>query len=181
MKDPKVVRELINENVSLHDILESVDVHLRQVLRPEQMSCPFHGADTSMSARYYPETNSMYCFACKKSWDPIGFWMQYAEVRFMEAARHLASKYNVDLSKVADIQQLQLKRFYLEKGKNQIDKRKMALYVLEQKLRMVLPLEDISVAGKMLYLTAMARHTEDQAQFTKLTYPVAKKIRAALT
>jgi DNA primase len=132
--------------LTLHDILESVDVHLRQVLRPEQMSCPFHGADTSMSARYYPETNSMYCFACKKSWDPIGFWMQYAEVRFMEAARHLASKYGVDLSKVADIQQLQLKRFYLEKGKNQIDKRKMALYVLEQKLRMVLPLEDI--AGK---------------------------------
>lgn len=179
MKDPQAVRELITSSIALHDLMESVGVHLPQTIKPQQLSCPFHGADVSMSARYYPETNSMYCFACKKSWDPISFWMQYSETKFMEAARQLSVKFRVDMSKLVDIKNISLLKFGKNKS-NPVDKRKMALYILEQNLRLVLPIEDPQISAKMLYVLASARHVEDPDSFAKLTFPMAKRIRLAL-
>jgi hypothetical protein len=181
MKDPKAIRELVVSNVALHDMLADIGVRLPQTIKPQQLSCPFHGADVSMSARYYPDTNSMYCFACKKSWDPISFWMQYSETKFMEASRQVAAKYRIDLSKVADIQALNLVRFAGNKKGTTVDKRKMALFVLENNLRMAIPVEDPVVAAKMLYVVANARHIEDPVKFAQITFPVAKRLRETLS
>lgn len=181
MKDPKAVRELINGSVPLHLLLEETGVKLPQTIKPQQLSCPFHGRDLSMSARYYPETNSMYCFACKKSWDPISFWMQYSSTRFMESARRISAAYRVDLSKIADLQVLKLTRYKKGEQHSEIDKRKLALHVLERNLRMALPIESPDTAAKMLYVMARARHVEDHEQFAQLTLPLAKRINAALS
>jgi DNA primase len=182
MKDPKEVRALINDNVSLHEIFEEVGIHLPQVIKPQQMSCPFHGQDLSMSARYYPETNSMYCFCCKEAWDPISFWMKYSETRFMAAADRLSKKYKVDLSKITNIQVKDFKiTRYVKENRTAEDKRRMALYILENRLKMALPIEESLVARKMLYLIASARHIEDPVQFSKLTLPVAKRLLETLS
>jgi hypothetical protein len=180
VKDPVIVRELIQDSVPLHELLADVDVHLSQVIKPHQMSCPFHGADTSKSARHYPDTNSMHCFACKKSWDVMAFWMQLHEVKFMEAARQLAAKYRVDLSKVAEIKAINLKK-YSGKNKGSIDKRKMALYLLGEGVKSSKNIENPGTFAKMLYVFLNARHIEDEKKFAKVTLPLAKRLSASLS
>lgn len=180
MKDPKLVRELISENIPLHKVLEEVGIHLPQVLKPQQMSCPFHGKDVKQSARYYPETNSMYCFTCKKSWDPISFWMEYSSGKFMESARRLANVYRVDLSKIADIQAVHIAKYKRGGTASVVDRRRMALSVLETNLRLVLPIEAPEAAGKMLYIMAMARTIDDPKHFAQIATPLAQRITTAL-
>lgn len=183
MKDPKAVRAFILANVSLADLLVNYGSSLPQRLQPQQLSCPFHGRDLSMSARYYPDTNSMYCFACKEAWDPISFVMKTNGLKFMDAARHLASKQGLDLSKVADL--LGGGRLMNFKGSakgipSAVDKRKMALYLLEEGLRSCKEIEEPAVFSTMLYVLSCARHIEDQSKFAEVTLPVARRIHATL-
>lgn len=179
MKDPAIVRQLVEESIPLHKLLEETGTSLAQVSRPEQMSCPFHGADTSKSARYYPETNSMYCFACKKSWTPVYYWMQYQETNFMQAAESLARKYGIDLSKVSEIKKHRISELS-KKRKGKVDKKKMAMYLLEDRMRLAKDVEEAGTYAKMLYIFLSARHIEDQDEFVKVTKPLAKRLKASL-
>lgn len=178
MKDPRLVRELVAEKVPLQNLLESTGNHLAQTIKPQQISCPFHGVDTSRSARFYPDTNSMYCFACKKSWDPISFWMKHQGIGFMEAARQLSSQFGVDLSKIADVKAFKLDQF--EKSKKGVDKRKMALYLLESRVRLAKFAEDPDTYAKILYVFLSSRHIEDQDKFVEVTMPLARRLSASL-
>jgi hypothetical protein len=122
----------------------------------------------------------MYCFTCKKSWDPISFWMEYSSGKFMESARRLASTYRVDLSKIADIQAVHIAKYKKGGAFTAIDRRRMAFGVLETNLRLVLPIEAPETAGKMLYILAMARNIEDPKHFAQVATPLAQRITAAL-
>jgi len=49
-----------------------------------KMLCPFHG-DTNPSAKVFPETDTIHCFACNKTWTVETAWMQWFGVTFSEA------------------------------------------------------------------------------------------------
>jgi len=53
------------------------------------VSCPFHagGTERDPSCRVYPDTDSIYCFTCAKSWDTIGVLMEGIKIGFPEAAK----------------------------------------------------------------------------------------------
>jgi len=179
MKDPRAVKQYILEKVSLFDLLVENGTEISQDKYEEQISCPFHGADVKKSARHYPQTNTMYCFTCKKAWDPLTFWMESQGVRFMEAAQQLSARNNLDFSSIGEIQGFsKLSLGITQQGK--VDKRKLALYVLEQRLKAVLPVEDPAVAAKLLYVLSSARHIEDLPQFVKVTTPLAKRLNQIL-
>ena len=103
MKDPRELRKFILDKVMLADLLAADGIRLPQRIKPQQLSCPFHGKDLSMSARFYPETNSMYCFACKEAWDPISYVMKSDGIKFMPAANFLVSHYKLDVSRLRDL------------------------------------------------------------------------------
>lgn len=65
--------------------------------RPRQIHCPMH-ADTTPSARYYPDTNSLYCWTCQKSAGPTGLVVALEGCNWHAAAEMLAAWYNVDLT-----------------------------------------------------------------------------------
>lgn len=182
MKDPKAVRALIVANVSLADLLVEYGASLPQRLQPQQLSCPFHGRDLSMSARFYPETNSMYCFACKESWDPISFAMKTRGTKFMDTARFLAAKRGIDLSKVAELSGGNLFSFKSTGriSKANVDKKKMAQYAIEASLKACRDIEDPAVFGTMLYIVSGARHVEDPDKFAKIVMPVVKRLSSTL-
>jgi hypothetical protein len=46
--------------------------------------CPFHN-DTKPSAKYYEDSNSIYCFSCNKRWDIITTTQRLANCGFVEA------------------------------------------------------------------------------------------------
>lgn len=70
--------EIIKKEVSIYDLFDrsSPPVKYETDKKQCQISCPFHGYDTSPSARVYPESNSMYCWTCAKSWDVIDYWAE---------------------------------------------------------------------------------------------------------
>lgn len=53
----------------------TADLNIREVIK-----CPFHSEDTP-SFRYYPETNSYYCWGCAKGGDVIKLHREYASTK----------------------------------------------------------------------------------------------------
>ena len=54
--------------------------------------CPFHKEKTP-SFRTFNKTNSFYCFGCHKGGNPINFIMDFLNLSFVEAVRHLNNNY----------------------------------------------------------------------------------------
>lgn len=77
--------EAIHLRVTAYDVLRHNGVELKQSAddRAEQISCPFHGADTDPSCRIYPGEGSdnpshAWCFVCQEpGWDAIGLWRKF--------------------------------------------------------------------------------------------------------
>jgi|GEM_PF-1751032 len=63
--------------------------------REQQYRCDLHGIDNKPSARYYPRTNSTYCFACGKARDPISLVMDKEGLSFREACDKLEQRFNL--------------------------------------------------------------------------------------
>lgn len=56
-----------------------------------QVRCPFHklGRESTPSARFYPDTDSLYCFACNRSWSPLQLESELAGTTLRDAAETL--------------------------------------------------------------------------------------------
>lgn len=94
------------ESQLVDDAVDLLDVARRYKLpwsqgdgrdRPRQIHCPMH-ADSTPSARYYPATNSLYCWTCQKSAGPTGLVVALEGCNWHAAAELLAQWYNVDLT-----------------------------------------------------------------------------------
>lgn len=72
--------------------------------RPQQVHCPMH-ADSTPSARVYPDSNSGYCWTCQESFGPCRLAVENEHMHIMAAARHLARLYSVDLTPDADMEE----------------------------------------------------------------------------
>ena len=90
--------EAIKEQVGIYQVLRYYRIEFMGGGEPEQISCPFHGADINKSARIYPENESVYCFVCDKVFDVIGFVQEKEEIPFGEACRLLKTSFNVVVS-----------------------------------------------------------------------------------
>lgn len=63
--------------------------------REQQYRCDLHGIDNKPSARYYPRTNSVYCFACGKSRDPVSLVMDKEALTFRDACNSLEERFDL--------------------------------------------------------------------------------------
>jgi len=66
-----------------YPLTELIELNTNNVTR-----CPFH-EDRNPSMRYYPESNTVYCFSCHRSWDTIAFVMERDGMTFSETVRKL--------------------------------------------------------------------------------------------
>jgi hypothetical protein len=64
--------------------------------REQQFACTLHGRDGKPSARYYPVSNSTYCWVCQKTRDPIGYVMAHESVSFPDAIKLLEARMGLD-------------------------------------------------------------------------------------
>ena len=105
MKDPKKVREYIDSHMNLLDIMEEYKVSFKYDPRlsdETQFKCAFHGQDNKPSARFYKNTNSCFCWTCKKSWGPLSFIQEKEGLYFSDTVRFIIRKYGIDLSSIPD-------------------------------------------------------------------------------
>ena len=80
-----------NSVVSIFDVLGQS--HLKGST-PVQVHCPMH-SDKHKSARIYPATNSIHCFAESKSWDPVAVVADQEGVSMFEAAKMITEEVGV--------------------------------------------------------------------------------------
>lgn len=77
-------------------VLRDYHVQFSNSGAPEQIHCPFHHPDTNRSARFYPETDSVYCFVCGQTWNVVDFIKDKEELTFVETLRFIKTYYNVN-------------------------------------------------------------------------------------
>jgi DNA primase len=65
--------------------------------REQQFSCDLHGdgSDSKPSARYYPDSESWYCFACSRSRDAISTVMEKEGLEFSGACKAIEQKFGL--------------------------------------------------------------------------------------
>jgi len=62
-------------------------------------NCPFHNEKTP-SFTVTPAKNFYKCFGCGKSGNSVTFLMDHAQMTYVEALRHLAKKYNIEIEEI---------------------------------------------------------------------------------
>lgn len=105
MKNLERLKELILDEIDFSTVLleYGVDfVYSPQSVDEAQLRCPFHGKDNKPSARYYRETQTMYCWTCHKRWNVIQFIMEMEQFYFKGALLHIVNKYQLDVSLIPD-------------------------------------------------------------------------------
>lgn len=63
--------------------------------REQQFRCDLHGSDNKPSARFYPATNSTYCWVCQKSRGPLDYVMEKEGIEMRPALDLLEAKYDL--------------------------------------------------------------------------------------
>ena len=87
----------IKEQVGIYAVLADYHVEFYGGGTPEQIHCPFHYPDTNRSCRVYPDTDSLYCFVCDKTWDVVEFVKDKEELSFGAAVAFVKSRYGVEI------------------------------------------------------------------------------------
>jgi hypothetical protein len=87
----------VKENVSMTDVLHLFGITVHTVDREFQYPCPLHGdgRDSSFSARYYPDSESTYCFACHKSRDVVEWVRDAKGLSFSKALAFLEQSFDL--------------------------------------------------------------------------------------
>jgi hypothetical protein len=181
-KDGIALKEFIQEEVKLLELLEEtgrIDIIRQEV--EQQISCPFHGPDSKPSARYYPDSNSMYCFTCKESWDTVSFIMKEKVLNFPQAMDFLVNKYRLNTNHLPDANQDYKKPSDRYSNKREeslkIDKKKLLMARLEDKIKRIRKNIDPEMFGKIIFVLAHMRKTEDTKAFTKMANKAVKAIK----
>jgi len=110
MKDLHKLRDLVVKTVDLAKVMIQyrVQFSVNPLLVSEaQIRCPFHGDDVKPSARYYRETQTMYCWVCQKKWDVVSFIMDKEQFKYVQAIKFIINKYKIDTSSIPDDPELQ--------------------------------------------------------------------------
>lgn len=87
----------VNRSCNLAELLADYGYNvLADDTREQQFACTLHGRDGKPSARYYPVSNSTYCWVCHKTRDPIAYVMEHESIGFPEAVRFLEDRLGLD-------------------------------------------------------------------------------------
>ena len=83
--------ENIKENVPIKDIISKY-----ANIKRDKCKCPFH-EDTDASLHIYPESNTWWCYGCRKGSDVIEFIRLAEGIDFIDAIERLANKNSINI------------------------------------------------------------------------------------
>lgn len=157
MKEIEALKKRISEHVTLGDMLAR-DGKITGSLSEEQFSCSFHGRDLKKSARYYRETDSSYCWTCKKRWDIFSYIQQKEAMTFGQALEYLVKFYNVPTRDLPDaIEEAQRKR--IEAPRVKVSSDKLAQEKLSGAIRHLRGLVPDEKYERLVFAFMLLKHT----------------------
>lgn len=68
----------------IYNFLDSINHHHKDAETAHKIICPFHD-DTRASAKVFPNTNTIHCFTCNRTWTVVDAYAQYHEVTIKRA------------------------------------------------------------------------------------------------
>ena len=91
-----IAQNVVDDIISAANIVDVISdyVNLRKAGVNYKGVCPFHG-DRDASLVVSPAKNIWKCFSCGKGGNVITFLMDHEGLSFFEAAKQVASKYNI--------------------------------------------------------------------------------------
>ena len=94
----KARTENLKDQISIFDVLDLYNIEYRYKDVEVQFPCPLHGdgSDKSFSARAYQDTDTTYCWACKKVRDQIQWVRDFEGTSFSETIKILEQKFNIE-------------------------------------------------------------------------------------
>ena len=92
---PETVIEQIRNRADIVDVIREV-VPLKKAGRLWRGLCPFH-QEKDASFTVYQDKQIFKCFGCQRGGNVFGFVMQYFNLEFPEAVRHLGGRYAIDV------------------------------------------------------------------------------------
>ncbi|MGL5330654.1 MAG: DNA primase [Peptostreptococcaceae bacterium] len=99
------IKEIIDEIKSRCDIVSTISqyIEVKQSGANYKGLCPFHGEKTP--SFYINSSKQIYkCFGCGEGGDVINFVMKMENLEFMDAVKHLAKKYGIEINTNMDEQ-----------------------------------------------------------------------------
>jgi DNA primase len=165
MKDTESLIALIKEHVNLGEILKGKK-RITNAISEEQFSCLFHGVDRKKSARYYKDTDTAYCWVCKEKWDVISFVRKMEGLGFYETLSFLIRVYGIDISKLPDAPEAELKRLK-EKSVAKVDNRKLSIEKLKQAILTVRNDVPAGTYDKFVYSYMMLKYLVSDEKFSE--------------
>lgn len=134
MKDKSELTKVILDCKCLGLILLA-DKHISNNKYEQQLSCLFHGPDNKPSARYYPNTDSLYCWKCQKKWDVFRYLWEMKGYDFFNSVEHLIKKFRIDISKVPNVEdKIKDKGVPFNRAEVKINNKASVLSALERKI-----------------------------------------------
>jgi hypothetical protein len=90
-------RGRIRAVVKIADLLRDYGYAVRGHDHEQQFSCDLHGdgSDSKPSARYYPKSNSFYCWACGRTRDPVALVEEKEGLSLPQALKALETRYGL--------------------------------------------------------------------------------------
>lgn len=177
IKDLNSLKEVIKNKITLEKLLLS-ERYIRGGMSEEQLSCPFHGKDVKKSARYYKDTDTMYCWVCKQSWDIFSFIERKEGVSFKEAIATLVKRYGIDISKVPNAIDKTLERksneVFVGSKSTKVNDRLLKLEKLSQSIKLLKSSAGLETYSKLIYSYMVLKYTVSEEKFNE-NYELVKK------
>jgi DNA primase len=88
----------VKDEIDITDLLIGYGYPIHGGGREEQFPCDLHGDgyDAKPSGRFYPESNTIYCFTCDKTRDTIELVREKEGLDFWNAIKYLEQRYKLD-------------------------------------------------------------------------------------
>lgn len=87
---PREIKKLLSSMVSIRDILVSNGIKVPEV---GSMMCPFHDNEVTPAAKYYSDSNSIFCFTEQRTYGPADA-MELVGIDYKEVFKELWSSYS---------------------------------------------------------------------------------------
>jgi len=160
MKEIVALKNRIAERVTYGDLLIR-DGRISGALPEEQFSCTFHGKDVKKSARYYKESDSSYCWVCKKKKDIYSYVQEKEQMGFWEAVRYLVRTYTIPIDDLPDAIREPRKTTDAE-IKTKLDGKKIASEKLAKAIRMLRGLVDDIRYEKLVFAFMLLKYATSE-------------------
>lgn len=175
-KDLGAVKNLVKSKVRMASLLSDIGVSTYGD-KETQISCPFHGQDSSPSARFYPDTDSIHCFTCKETWDVISFEMGRQGITFRDTLEYLVTKYRLNTLSLPDSKKKWTTGAKEDKVEPTVDKQALLLIRLEESIKKRINHVPIEKYATWVYLLAGIRKLDEGKKFMKIAASLVRSIK----